>query len=105
MKSHEFSHDQEPATHDQAAALLNEIGTLTTIQGKNYGDRNTVGVAVPEMPSEVAEHLPEPHSTSSSFDDSAYIQQIFDRETGQPKRKGVVGMATFSRRERELIAI
>jgi len=94
------SSEQELATSEQAQGLLKEVGTLTAFQGKNYGDRNTYGDTVIAMPAEVAEHLPQPSSTSSSFEDSIYITQIFDRETGQPKRKGIVGMVSFTRKER-----
>ncbi len=52
------------------------------------------------MPSEVAKHLPEPSELSAKVKDSAYIVQIFDQETGQPKRDGVVGMVTFTRNEK-----
>lgn len=99
MSDPERSHEQL-ATPQQASDLLGEIGTLTTIQGKNYGDRNTFGTDVPEMPTEVASHLPEARSTSSEVKDSVYVVQIFDRATGQPKREGVVGMATFTRHEK-----
>lgn len=99
MTTPESSHDQL-ATPDQASALLAEVGTLTTIQGKNYGDRNTFGTPVAEMPEEVAKHLPTPAETSGEVNDSAYIVQIFDRETGQPKRSGVVGMVSFTRAEK-----
>lgn len=96
----EPSAEQELATPEQARELLQEIGQITTFRGKNYGDRNTYGDTVTSVPDEVAVHLPQPSSTSSSFEDSVYITQIFDRETGQPLRKGVVGMASFNRKER-----
>lgn len=100
MTSNEHTHDQEPSTPKQAQDLLTEIGELTTLQGKNYGDRNTFGIEVPEMPSEVVEHLPELRDPSNKIEDSVYITQIFDRETGQPLLKGEVGIVTFTRKER-----
>lgn len=99
MTNPEFSKEQL-ANPKQVEALLSEVGTLTTLQGKNYGDRNTFGAPVAEMPEEVAKHLPEPDETSGEVKDSAYIQQIFDRDTGQPKREGVVGMVSFTRNEK-----
>lgn len=99
MTTPEFSQEQL-VTPEQAGALLNEVGTLTTIKGANYGDRNTFGTPVAEMPEEVAKHLPNPAETSGEVKDSAYIVQIFDRETGQPKREGVVGMVSFTRNEK-----
>lgn len=99
MTSPEYSHDQL-ATPEQASTLLSEVGTLTTLQGKNYGDRNTYGTPVADMPEEVAKHLTAPSETSGEVKNSAYIVQIFDRETGQPKRDGVVGMVTFTRNEK-----
>lgn len=96
----EPSAEQDLATPEQPQELLKEVGKITTFQGKNYGDRNTYGDVVVTMPDQVAHHLPQPSSTSSSFEDSIYITQIFDRETGQPRRKGVVGMVRFTRNER-----
>lgn len=50
------------------------------------------------MPSEIAKHLPEARSTSGRVKDSAYLSHIFER-SGEPLKKGVVGIATFSRHE------
>lgn len=96
----EPSAEIELATAEQAQELLQEIGKITTLHGKNCGDRNTYGNIVVATPDKVAEHLPQPTSTSSAFEDSIYITQQFDRATGQPLRKGVVGMVTFTRNER-----
>lgn len=98
MTNPEQSH-QLPATPQQAAELLTEVGTLTTLQGTNYGDRNTFGTPLEEVPTAIAEHLPTPDATSD-VSHSAYIVQIFDRATGQPKREGVVGMVTVTRHEK-----
>lgn len=87
--------NETPATPDQAHDLLIEIGTLTTLQGINYGDRNTFGTDLDILPTEVAQHLPAPEPTST-VKQSAYIMQNFDRETGQPMREGVVGMVSFT---------
>ncbi|MFZ2545129.1 MAG: hypothetical protein WAW80_04080 [Candidatus Saccharimonadales bacterium] len=94
------SFEHELATPEQARELFQEVGILTTFQGKNLGDRNTFGNVVEMTPSEVASHLPEPQDTSESSEDSVYVVQIFDRETGQPRQDGVVGMVTFKRAER-----
>jgi hypothetical protein len=99
MTTPEFTQEQ-PATLEQASDLLREVGTLTTLQGKNYRGRNIVSVDMQALPPEVAEHLPEAEALSSEVKDSAHIVQMFDRETGQPKRDGVVGMVIFTRTEK-----
>jgi len=87
------------ATPQQAAELLTEIGTLTTLQGKNYSDRNSIDKTLEVVPTAIAEHLPTPDPTSE-VSHSAYIEQIFDCATGQPKRDGVVGMVSVTQHEK-----
>lgn len=101
MTNPEFTREHEqPATPEQASALLTEVGTITTLQGTNYGDRNTYGTNLADMPSEVAKHLPEAAYADSEIKDSVYITQKFDRTTGQPLQKGVVGMVSLTRAEK-----
>lgn len=103
MTSPERIHDQ-PATPQQAAELLTEIGTLTTLQGQNFGDRNGFETPVDEVPTAIAEHLPTP-DPRSEVSHSAYFEQLFDRATGQPKRDGLVGMVTISQHEKPVPGI
>ncbi|HEV2403675.1 MAG TPA: hypothetical protein VGS08_05760 [Candidatus Saccharimonadales bacterium] len=100
MTNHEFSHNQELATADQAVALLGEMATLITTRGKNYGESSIASADVPEMPSEIAAHLPEQHPTSIEVKDSIDIMQLLDRDSGQPLREGTVGIVKFTRREK-----
>lgn len=97
MTSPEFTHP-EPSTPEQASLLLAEVGTLTTFQGSNYGDRNTFGMPIAELPPTVAEHVPH-QGSSSKVANSVYVVQIFDRDTGRPKRDGVVGSITFTQQQ------
>ena len=84
----------EKATPEQASELFKVIRSLTTLKGKNYGDRDTFGDKLDIVPPSVAEHFPKPQADSQSVEQSFYLTHITD------KNKGVVGMATFDQHER-----
>ncbi len=92
---------EQPATPEQAASLLTEIGTVTTLRGKKYGIRSIYRKPVTEMPTEVTAHLPEVESATSEVSESVYVSQVFDPETGQPRRNGIVGVVGFTRQEKQ----
>ncbi|HET9174087.1 MAG TPA: hypothetical protein VFN56_02280 [Candidatus Saccharimonadales bacterium] len=98
--SEQSSNHEQLVSPQQAEQVFKEIGELTTLQGTNYGDRNTYGEVTIVVPDSVAEHLPPTETDSQSVGRTIYVTQIFDRETGQPKQEGVVGMVTFTQKEK-----
>jgi hypothetical protein len=98
--SEPLKNPEQPASPEQAEQLFKGIGELTTLQGTNFGDRNTFGEVSVVVPDSVAEHLPFTETDSYSVNRTVYVTQIFDRATGQPKQEGVVGMVTFGQEEK-----
>lgn len=91
---------QEPlSTPDQAAAIFAQIGELTALQGKNYGDSHSFGEVSVVVPEGVATHLPSSDVDSESVRRTLYVTQKLNK-TGEPKREGVVGLVSFSQKER-----
>lgn len=97
----EHAHAPEQlATPDQAAEIFTQLGELTTLHGANYGGSHSFGeVAVP-VPESIASHFPQVEEDSRSASRVLNAQQELDHQTGQPKRTGLVGMVTFTQKER-----
>ena len=92
--SHETQQNgPENATTQQAFELFKVVGFLTSAKGKNYGDRNTFGDKLGNMPEKVASHFTTPRPECLKLEDSFYLTHILDEQTG------VVAIATFDRHE------
>jgi hypothetical protein len=93
VKANPDRDEELPATPKQAADVFTEIGTLTTLQGKNFGDEHTFEAPLEEVPQAIAEHLPAPATEATR---EVWATQRFDHTTGLPKREGTVGIVSFS---------
>ena len=95
---------QEPlSTPEQAASIFAQIGELTTLQGRNYGDSHSFGEVSVTVPEGIAAHLPSSEVDSESVRRTLYVTQKLNK-TGEPKREGVVGIITFSQKNGEMPA-
>lgn len=95
----EFDTPKQPSTPQQAHDIYAGLGELTALRGKNYGDTHALGEVPVETPLEVATHFPTPEDNSHDVRHTVFVTQKFDRESGQPRRNGVVGMVTFAQKE------
>jgi hypothetical protein len=91
---------EQPSTPQQAEEVFTQIGELTALQGKQLSDRFTFGEIPIAVPDAIAEHFPDVESDSHSAGRTLYVRQMLDHQTGQPLRKGVVGMVSFIQKER-----
>lgn len=91
---------EQPSTPQQAADIFTQLGDLTALQGKQYGDTHSYSDDHVDVPDRVAAHFPETEEDSSSVGTNLYVSQKFDRATGHPRTGGVVGMVTFNQIER-----
>lgn len=95
----EFDTPKQPSTPQQAHDIYTGLGELTALRGKNYGDTHLFGEVPVETPPEVATHFPKTENDSHDVQHTVDVTQKFDRESGEPRRSGVVGMVTFNQKE------
>lgn len=99
MANPELRGNHLPATPEQAADLLEQIGTITTFLGKNMYDRSTYEEDLDEIPAAIAEHLPSTDDRPN-VSNSLYAMQRYDHATGQPIRDGVVAILSITQSEK-----
>jgi hypothetical protein len=90
---------EEPSAPDQAADLYRELGELTTLQGRNYGERHAFGEVAITTPEIIAGYFPATRTDSQSASRIFYASQILDRATGQPITDGLMGIVGFDQKE------
>jgi len=91
---------EKPSTPQQAEDIYKQLGELTALQGKNYGDSHSFGEVAVVAPDSVSDHFPPTETDSESISRTLYVTQKLDRATGHPRRDGVVGLVTFMQKEK-----
>jgi hypothetical protein len=100
MNSPNFDRAEKPSTPEQSRSIQDAIKQLTEGQTLSpYSDRLSVSLNNLDTPKKVDEHLPPAGIGSFDVSDSAFISYLHDWKTGEPITDGVIGMASFSRRD------